>query len=54
VIGAGKWQMGVLSNGLSLVFKKIARKYREQNNMSAVKNMPVLKGKVKNGKKKDM
>jgi hypothetical protein len=47
VIGAGKWQMEVLSNGLSLDLKEVPRKYKEQNNMSAVKNMPVLKEKVK-------
>ncbi len=42
VIGAGKWQMEVLSNSFSLDLK-----YKEQNNMSAVKNMSVLKEKVK-------
>ena len=47
VIGAGKWQMDVLANGLSLDLKEVPRKYKEQNNMSAVKNMPVLKEKVK-------
>ncbi len=47
VIGASKWQMEVLSNSLSLDLKKVVRKYKEQNNMSAVKNMSVLKEKVK-------
>ncbi len=47
VIGAGKWQIEVLSNSLSLDLKEVPRKYKEQNNMSAVKNMSGLKEKVK-------
>ena len=50
VIGAGKWQIGVLTDGLSLDLKEIPRKYREKNNVSAVKNMAVLKDKVKEWK----
>jgi len=46
VIGAGKWQLEVLENGLSLDLKEIPRKYREKNNVSAVNNMSVLKDKV--------
>ena len=46
VIKAGKWQMNVLENGLSLDLKEIPRKYAEGNNMSAVKNMGVLREKV--------
>ncbi len=46
IIGAGKWQENVLRNGLSLNFKKEPRKYREKNNLSAVKQMDVLKDKV--------
>ncbi len=39
--------MEVLSNSLSLDLKELPQKYKEQNNMSAVKNMSVLKEKVK-------
>ncbi len=46
IIGAGKWQENVLRHGLSLNFKKEPGKYREKNNMSAVKQMEVLKDKV--------
>jgi len=46
VIKAGKWQLNVLENGLSLSLKDIPRKYREKNNVSALKNMSVLKEKV--------
>jgi hypothetical protein len=38
--------MNVLENGLSLDLKEIPRKYAEGNNMSAVKNMGVLREKV--------
>jgi hypothetical protein len=37
----------VLTNGLSLDLKIVPRKYREKNNVYAVKNMEVLKEKVK-------
>jgi len=46
VIKAGKWQMDVLENGLSLDLKEIPNKYAEKNNVSAVKNMDVLREKV--------
>ena len=45
-IKAGKWQMDVLENGLSLDLKEIPNKYAEKNNVSAVKNMDVLREKV--------
>jgi hypothetical protein len=47
VIGMSKWHEEVLSNGLSLDLKDILRRYREKNNVSALKNMEVLKEKVK-------
>ncbi len=34
VIKAGKWQMNVLENGVSLDLKELPRKYAEGNNMS--------------------
>jgi hypothetical protein len=46
IIGEEKWQESVLKNGLRLNFKEEPRKYREKNNMSAVKQMDVLKDKV--------
>jgi hypothetical protein len=51
VIKAGKWQMNVLENGLSLDMKEIPCKYAEGNNMSAVKNMGVLSEKVEGWQK---
>jgi hypothetical protein len=47
VIGMSKWHEEVLTNGLSLDLKDIPRRYREKNNVSALKNMEVLKEKVK-------
>jgi hypothetical protein len=47
VIGMSKWHEEVLTNGLSLDLKDISRRYREKNNVSAIKNMEVLKEKVK-------
>jgi DNA-binding HxlR family transcriptional regulator len=47
VIGMSKWHEEVLTNGLSLDLVDIPRKYREKNNVSALKNMEVLKEKVK-------
>jgi len=46
VIGAGKWQLGVMKNGLSLDLTKVPRKYREKDNASADRNMSLLKDKV--------
>ncbi len=46
VIEAGKWQMDVLKNGLSLDLKEIPSKYAEKNNVSAEKNMSILREKV--------
>jgi hypothetical protein len=46
VIGMSKWHEDVLTNGLSLDLKDIPRRYREKNNVSALKNMEVLKEKV--------
>jgi len=46
VIKAGKWQMDVLKNGLSLDLKEIPSKYVEKNNVSAEKNMSILREKV--------
>ncbi len=46
IIGAGKWQLSVLREGLSLDLKVIPTKYKEKNNVSAVKNMKVLQDKV--------
>lgn len=46
VIGAGKWQLRVLEQGLSLDLKRIPQQYAEKNNVSAVKNMEVLREKV--------
>jgi hypothetical protein len=51
VIGAGKWQQNVLRNGLSLDLTEIPSKYRDKNNMSAVRNMSVLRDKVKEWEK---
>ncbi len=47
VIGMSKLNEEVLTNGLSLDLKDIPRRYREKNNVSALKNMEVLKEKVK-------
>ncbi len=47
VIGMSKWHEEVLTNGLSLDLKDIPRRYNEKNNVSAIKNMEVLKKKVK-------
>jgi hypothetical protein len=47
VFGMSKWHEEVLTNGLSLDLKDIPRRYREKNNVSALKNMEVLKEKVK-------
>ncbi len=46
VIGAGKWQLSVLREGLSLELKVIPSNFKEKNNVSAVKNMKVLQDKV--------
>ena len=46
VIKAGKWQMDVLKNGLSLDLKEIPSKYVEKNNVSAEKNMSILRESV--------
>ncbi len=47
VIGAGKWHENVLCHGLRLDFKKEPSQYREKNNVSAIKQMDVLKEKVR-------
>ena len=51
VIGAGKWQQEVQKHGLSLDLTEIPRKYREKNNMSAVRKMSVLTDKVREWEK---
>jgi hypothetical protein len=43
--------MNVLENGLSLDLKEIPRKYAEGINMSAVKNMGVLREKLEEWQK---
>ena len=46
VLKAGKWHMNVLQKGLGLDLTSVPGKYSEKNNMSAVRNMPVLQEKV--------
>jgi hypothetical protein len=46
ILKVGQWHENVLSNGLSLDFKEEPVQYREKNNVSALKNMQVLKDKV--------
>jgi hypothetical protein len=41
-----QWHENVLRNGLSLDFKEEPVRYREKNNVSAIRNMQVLKDKV--------
>jgi hypothetical protein len=46
ILNEGQWHENVLRNGLSLDLKEQPVQYREKNNVSAQKNMSVLKDKV--------
>ncbi len=46
VIKASKWRLDVLETGLSLDLMEIPSKYAEKNNVTAEKNMSILREKV--------
>jgi hypothetical protein len=46
ILKVGQWHENVLRNSLSLDFKEEPVQYSEKNNVSALKNMQVLKDKV--------